>query len=215
MRITSVLGAALLLLAAASQASADSIKLFASGQGWCNSTGECNNNARLNNTFAGVQRGGNEFRNWFRFDLPGGDIESAVLNIWNDGGNFTTLPSARYDVRNAADLSFEGLRGSTTLGSIGVGAADTGESHFVAIAMNAEGLGFLNASAGRRFLFGGIVSPFVSDSEIQTFGYTTGPPSAFLQLSGDFSPTPEPVTSLVGMCAAVAVMVVRRRRLPA
>jgi hypothetical protein len=215
MRITSVVGAGLLLFAAASQASADSIKLFASGQGWCESSGACNNNARLNNTFAGSHLQGSEFRNWFRFDLPGGDIESAVLNIWNDAQNFTTVPSARYDLRNAEGMSFAGLRGSTTLGSIGVGAADTGESHFVAIPLNADGLAVLNASAGHRFLFGGIVSPFVPGSEIQTFGYTMGPPAAFLQLSGEFSPTPEPVTSLVGMCAAVAVLVARRRRLPA
>jgi hypothetical protein len=215
MRITSVLGAALLLFVTASQASADSIELFASGQGWCQSTGECNNNARLNNTFAGSLVPGGEFRNWFRFDLPGGDIESATLNIWNEAANFTTVPSARYDLRNAGDLSFEGLRGSTTLGSIGVAAADTGQSHFVEIPLNADGLRFLNASAGRRFLFGGIVSPFVEGSQVQTFGYTQGPPAAFLQLSGEFSPTPEPVTGLAGVCAAVAVLLARRRRLPA
>ena len=60
-----------------------------------------------------------------------------------------------------------------------------------------------------------IVSPLVEDSQVQTFGYTQGPPAAFLRLSGEFSPTPEPVTGLAGVCAAVAVLVARRRRLPA
>src|SRR5436190_19152235 len=108
MSVASVLGAGLLLLVAASRASADAVTLFASGQGWCQSSGECNNNTRLNNTFAGSHEG-QEFRDWFKFDLPGGDVASATLNIWNDAQNFTTVPSARYDLRNAGDVSFEGL----------------------------------------------------------------------------------------------------------
>jgi len=201
-----------LLGSMADTASADTIT--ASGQGWCKGDGMCNSTtaSTINNTFAG-SLSGFEYRDWFAFRLPLGDITAGTLNIWNDEANFTDVAAATFEVRDASEISFGGLLGATMLGSISVQLADAGvSSHFVSIPLNPDAIRLLNAADGSLFVLGGVVTPFVPTSPVQIFGYTSGPPAAFLELSGDLSsPVPEPASYLL-VAMGLAVLVLTRRK---
>jgi hypothetical protein len=111
-----------------------------------------------------------------------------------------------YELRKANAISFGGLAGSMTLGSIGVSAADTGTSHFVSIPLTQAALDFLNAARDGNFLFGGLVTPFSPNREVRIFGYTQGRPIASLNLSLDSSaPVPEPSSMLLFATAALGL----------
>jgi hypothetical protein len=204
-----VLFAGVLLASTAYDASADAITIKATGEGWCNGEGTCNstNSSTINNTFAGSHSF--EYRNWFAFSLPSGlTIGSGTLNIWNDAQNFTTVSDATFGLRHANEITFDGLLGGITLGSISVAAADAGDSHFVPIPLNTDAIRLLNAAdRNSLFLFGGVVNP-ISTLEVQIFGYTGGVPVAFLDLTGT---TPEPATYLLVASALAAVAFSRRK----
>jgi hypothetical protein len=166
---------------------------------------------KLANTFAGTLGANTEFRDWFAFQLPSvGTFTSATLNIWNDTRNFSDVAGPTFELRDASAISFAGLAGATTLGSVSVEAADAGVSRFVPITLNAAALSLLNAAQGGPFLFGGVVTPF-SSGNVQIFGYTTGPPAAFLRFAHDPAPVPEPM-SLLLVGSGLAALVARRRR---
>lgn len=212
MRIARMVLSGVLLVSLGSQADADTITIRASGQGWCIQE-SCNNTnpSALQNTFAGRHEE-REYRDWFAFQLPAPRvITGATLNIWNDARNFTDHDAVTFALRDASTISFAGLLGSTTLGSVSVPAADAGASRFVAISLNSVAIDLLNGARGGQFLFGGVVSPFMSSGEVQIFGYTDGRPPAFLELSAD--PVPEPGTLLLFGAGSAALACRRRRRL--
>lgn len=199
--------AAVVLAASSAAARADSIT--AVGQGWCTPS-SCNASAivGLNNTFAGSHSNGlaqSEYRDWFAFDIPAtGAITGAILNVWNASANYTDA-AGTFELRTASARTFAGLFGATILGTVDVGIADNGTSRYVGIPLNLAGLDLLNAARGSRVLFGGVVTPFTPTQEVQIFGYTQGPPAAFLDLTRDPAPVPEPSTVLMVITGALAL----------
>lgn len=176
------------LLTISTGAFADAI-VTATGDGWCADTYGCNN-TNVNtyaNIFAGDLGVGGIFHNWFAFNVPTGNISSATLSIWNEASNYNYNPSAVYNVHSTSAISFDGLVSGSVLGSITVGAATNGTSHFVDINLNSTGIAYLNASQGQQIVLGG----GVTGSNVQLFGYTGGLPTATLAVT---SAVPEPET---------------------
>lgn len=186
----------------------------ASGQGWCNVDGSCNATTGINNTFAGQFFGpefGPLYRNWFRFSIPTlATITSATINIWNAASNATAEADPVYSLYAGASLSYTGLKSGSALGEVSVFDADTGIGHWESIALNAAGLAALNAAMGGSFLFGGDVSPISGTGDIQIFGFTTGLPAAYLELSA--APIPEPESYAMLLAGLGVLLAVARRR---
>ncbi len=193
-------------LVAALGAKAGNINVAAAGSGWCSDQAlyvldDCeDSNLNLNsNTFAGTNSGGfggGIHRDWFAFDLPVlANISSASMFIWNDAANFNTVNlAAIFNLYEASDLSFSGLKNGPSLGGVSVSDADTGPSRYIQIALNTTGIAALTASLGNRFIFGG-----ANDDGEQIFGYTSGLPKAYLT----FETVPAPATiSLLGLALA-------------
>ena len=188
--------------------------ITASGEGWCNSAGVCNNTntAALNNTFAGSQLQGSIYRDWFAFNLPnlGAPITGATISIWNDSGDITHNPAAIYDLIGASGISFGSLGTGPILGSDSVATADNRISHYENITLNAAGLALLNADQGSLVLFGGDVAGANTAQEIEIFGYTGGTPAALLTV--ETSAVPEPREFGLLLVTFLLVLVIHRKR---
>jgi hypothetical protein len=185
--------------------------IYATGSGWCDSGGSCNNTntSVINNHFAGLS--GNGYNNWLAFDIPNlGTITSATLSIWNDAQNYTTNPAATYNVYEGDVLTYAGIMTGQIFGSQNVGLADTGVGHYVDIVLNNDALGILNGAQGTNFWFGGSVVANPGD-HVEIFGYTGGTPLAMLTLN-ETSEIPEPGTFAAVALGLATAAVLRRRR---
>jgi hypothetical protein len=192
------------------------VVLMATGEGWCRNISECNNTSIITiaNTFAGNNPNGpgqpseSIMRDWFAFALPifGGSIASATISIWNDRGNFNTVNlAAVFNLYEATNISYTGLTGGMSLGSVLVSSADNGIDHFETINLNALALAALETHQGSTFVFGGN-----NDNGEQIFGYTSGVPIAELTL--DIAAVSEPGSILLVSTALACLAAVRRRR---
>jgi hypothetical protein len=188
--------AALSVLAMCGYASASTI--LATDSGWIENDGSANApgfDGGINNTIAGILFTF-VYNNWFQFSLPDSPITSATLEIWNDSQNSTTDAAAAYNSYAASSFTYSGLASGPSLGSITLGAADTGVSGYVSIPLNSAALSFLNANLGGVVDFGGSVTPSVSIDPttccVAVFGFTGGSPVAELVLNA--STVPEPST---------------------
>jgi hypothetical protein len=202
-----LLSAALLAAPVAAQAT----DIPVSGAGWCSANFGCNSNTTsISNTFAGVVEDAGEFRDFFAVAVPLGTFTSASLSIWNDGQNWTDNGAAVYGLHAATGISLDGLAAGPVLGSVLLGDADTGDSHYVTIALNDAGLAALNGAAGSTFLFGGVVT---GGGHLEFAGYTNGTPAAYLTINGT-SPAPEPASwaMMIGGFGAIGAAMRRRQR---
>lgn len=191
----------------------------ATGEGWCELGGVCNNTntSSLANTFAGSFNGPGIFDDWLAFSLPnlGAPITSASLMIFNSEHNFTDNSGAIYNLYGASGIDFASLATGPILGSDALATADNGVGHHENISLNAAGLGFLNAHQGGLVLFGGDVAGAGSGLNAQIFGYTDGRPGAML-LTVETSAVPEPRSLvLVMMLAFLLTVIIQRKRLVA
>ena len=186
------------------------------GEGWCrdsvSGSDYCNNTdtSAIWNTFAGNGSGDGVYRNWFAIDIPAiGLISNATLWIWNDGQDSTGDASRTYTLYNPAAIDFGSLGTGSPLGTVNVGDADTGLSHYVGIPLNATALSLLNAAQGGQFLFGGAVDIVNPAVQVEIFGWTEGIPLARLE----YNAVPEPGTlSMLLAGLAVLGMAIRRKR---
>lgn len=137
-------------------------------------------------------------------------MTSASINIWNDGQNSTTNASVVYNLYEAAGISYGGLESGPSLGSINVGDADTGVSHYVTIDLNAAGLAALNANLGGQIILGGVLAGASSADFVEFVGYTDGTPEAYLNISATTTPEPGSVM-LLGMGLLGLAAMVRRK----
>ena len=207
MKRTLLAGLAILLFGSVAMAGT----VLATGAGWCESIGECNNISILgiNNTFAGEE--GADYQDWFAFTLPNTAITSASISIWNDSQNYTENASALYNLYEAASITYGGINSGAILGSISASAADTGVSQYITINLNAAGLADLNANLGGQIILGGAVTGVsFGDPEVDFFGYTDGTPAAYLNINA--TTTPEPGSAmLLGMGLLGLAGMVRRK----
>ncbi len=209
---------ALTALSAAMPAAATTTTVNANAQGWCHENYGCqyyDSGLLLSNTFAGRANDEN-YRNFFRFNLPAGVYSSATISIFNDGRNYTGAPDNIYTLRPGTAISYAGLGSGTALGSVRYGDADTGVSHYETITLNGSALALLNAAAGGSFLFGGSMSGDLSVSDAQLFGYITDTSAtpAYLTLTTAVAGVPEPATwglMILGFGAIGGAMRSRRR----
>ena len=206
-----IFGVVATLLLLASLASAGSVS--ATGEGWCNQGGGCNNTSTsfITNTFAGNSFG-TYYNDFVALTLPSSHISSATISIWNDGEDFNLNSAAVYNLYAASSISYGGLATGPSLGSISVSAADTGISEYITITLNAAGLAALNAHLGSTFVFGGAVSGLIPSLETEIFGYTNGVPIAFLTYN-TAAVTPEPASLLMLGSGLVGMASLLRRKL--
>lgn len=179
----------------ATTANAATIDAF--GSGWILSNGLDNSGGGFGNGIANHFAGydGDQYNNFFEFSVPTGTVTSATLSIWNAANNTTIDPDAVYNFFAASNFSFSGLVGGPSFGSVTLGVADTGTSHYVNLSLNSAGLAYLNSVAGGIARFGGtttsVVDPQSCTDCIAIFGYTGGNPVAQLALGGA---VPEPAS---------------------
>ncbi len=175
------------LLAASALAHADT-SISATGAGWCELSFGCNNSdtAEFANTFAG-NGGYGQAPKWFAFDMLAGTISAATVSIWNDGRNYSYGNDLTYSLYAASSIDFDGLAAGAALGSVSAFVADDGTSHYVNIALNTDGISYLNAHKGQQVIFGG-ATPI--GQYVELFGYTFGTPAATLNVTE----VPEPET---------------------
>jgi hypothetical protein len=197
-----------LAIAVALMPSASAGTISASGEGWCVAGGCMNTNTMyISNTSAG-ESAGFEFNDWFAFNIPSGSITNAAISIWNDGGNYyTTSPSPIYNLYEATSIDFVGLTGNgTILGSVLFSVADTGNSDYITLVLNAAGIAALNASQGGQIVLGGSASGLNPPNEDEIFGWTGGTPVAYLTLSSGAVPEPGSLMLLGGGLLALGLL---------
>ncbi len=174
---------------------ANAVDVTASGSGWIQPDGNTNSfgfGDGIHNHYAGID--GQAYNNYFEFLVPNATITSASLSIYNASNNTTIDAAAEYSVHAASSFTFSGLADGPSFGSVTLGVADTGVSHYVSITLNSLGLDFLNSHLGQTIQFGGTTATSVDPSNcfdcVAVFGYTGGSPVAFLSLDA----VPEPAT---------------------
>jgi hypothetical protein len=183
-------------------------------QGECTNLGACTSATSLSRSFAGLSQNV-AYRDWFTFSvLPTVTVSSATLSIYNLKNNVVnSSPNEVFNLYAPTDFSFSGLIGnSTSLGSVTAINADQLDnlgqrnSQYVDIALNAEGLAYINSNLGKSITFGGSSS----GGDAQFFGYvfTAGKPAVL-----SVSPVPEPETYAM-LLAGLWVMgsAVKRRK---
>ncbi len=197
-------------------APASAVVINATGEGWCNSAASCNNTSTtaLANTFAGAASAGSDlYRDWFYFNIPVGTWVSATLSIYNQAANSSAQPTTVYTSYAASGITYTGLGSGTALGSVTVGSANTGVSHYVDITLNGSALSLLNTASGSGFLFGGSING-TNTATNQLFGYTNGTPVARLTLVAATA-IPEPESWALIVLGFAALGSVMRRKRPA
>ena len=178
---------AVMSLLAALAAPAGATTVSAIGSGWISITGASNApgfGAGLHNNDASYDA--TVSNDWFAFGLPGARIGSATLSIFNSGANRTVYPTSVFEVHAPTAFSFAGLGAGPALGTITVGAADSGTDGFVNIELNTLGIRYLNAHRGQIVELGGAIAPAVNNYAclgcIGIFGFGNGTPAATLTL---------------------------------
>jgi hypothetical protein len=216
MKLAKVLAGLVLAAGLTAGGAASAQVITASGSGWIDSFGDVNNGPFADgntNTFTGVE--GGDFNNWFKFDVPGAVVTGAVLSIWNDGANTTIDPGAEYSVHAPSDFSFAGLAAGVSFGSVLLGVADTGVSHYVDIVLNGAGLAYINSHLGGPVDFGGTVASLANGSGcfdcVAAFGYTGGFPDATLTLTTGAAPEPASWALTIAGFGLLGAAVRRRR----
>jgi PEP-CTERM motif len=220
----------LVTLGVAAPSAAIPITINFSDSGWYDSTGL---HDPTNVNYIAGDLGGNEFRDWFIFDLTslvGQTILSASLALANPSGGYTSLDAtenyALFDVSTSpATLAlggsglvgiFNDLGTGTSFGSRTVSAADNNTT--VLTAFNAAGLSALNAAIGGSFALGGAVTTLTLGGPTEfIFGFTG--PASLRELRLEVEPAgvsaiPEPASlALLGTgIAGLAARRLRRRR---
>jgi hypothetical protein len=188
-----------MFFALCSAAFAAPVILTATGEGWCQRDGGCDN---TNTNVIANHFGGQDidiYHNWFAFSIPnlGGPITSATLSIWNDRSNSTADPNAVYTAYDISGISYAGNVSGTAAASDVLGTADTGVSHFENLTIDVAGLADLTAGEGGLFLYGGgTFTGLGFGPTVQIFGYTSGVPIATLTLDSEAS-VPEPASMML------------------
>jgi hypothetical protein len=204
----SFLASLLVLFALPSAAHADTI-INASSTGWCDSSSSCDTSS-LNGGIANNDAS-TDYNDFFTFSIPTGEtITSATLNIWaSDAYGVGHDGSGTYTLDQATGLSFSGLGSGTVLGSIDGASVSAGSAGmFDSITINAAGLADLNSAEGSGFSIGGTVG----GSTLDVWGYTSGTPVAFLDLTTSPAATPEPSSlALLGTGLLAGISAFRRK----
>ena len=174
---------------------ANAVDVTASGSGWIQPDNVSNSfgfGDGIHNHYAGFA--GQAYNNYFEFLVPNAVATSASLNIYNAFQNTTIDAAAEYSVHGASSFTFSGLADGPSFGSVTLGVADTGVSHYVSITLNSLGLAFINSHLGQTIQFGGTTATTVDPTScfdcVAIFGYTGGTPAAVLTLNA----VPEPAT---------------------
>jgi hypothetical protein len=203
--------ASLLLTAGFTFSAAGATLTNASAQGDCDNFNKCSLPTALSRSYAGFSQD-IWYRDWFTFSVvPNFTASSATLSIYNLDSNLVSNDAnGVFSLYAPTSLTYDGLKGNgVSLGSVTAFSADTGISHYVDIALNADGLNYINSNLGKSITFGGSTTAGYA----QFFGYrfTAGKP-AILSMSA-INPVPEPETYamlLVGLGLIGAT--VRRRK---
>ncbi|NVO05400.1 MAG: PEP-CTERM sorting domain-containing protein [Rhodoferax sp.] len=180
-------------------------------QGECTSSGGCTSATSLSRSFAG-NSGGETYRDWFTFSvLPNLAVSSATLSIYNSANNLVNnYPNQVFSLYAPTGFSYGGLVGNgTPLGSVTALTADTGTNHYVDIALNANGLAYINSNLGKAITFGGSSSA----GSAQFFGYafTAGKPAVLSLHSVALVPEPETYALLLAGLSLIGATVKRRK----
>jgi hypothetical protein len=214
-----ILAAVTLVLMGAGLASATTITLSATGQGWINNGSHgSNGNTSTNNYIMGNCGVGDcaagEFRNFFQFSIPSlsGTIISADLVLYTYVTVLDQSPSLTYQVTSLpADFGFNDLGTGTVYGTRIYTGADA--NLFESIALNADALHDIAAAAGGTFGLGGRVTSETtfdaSAPDQEVFGGSRGSQELVINVSS----VPEPA-SLLLFCSGVLGLAVWRRRRP-
>jgi hypothetical protein len=203
MRFNIVLAAACLSISAAS-AMAATESISASAQGFCIKGAACSPVNAMNTTFAGASQG-STYRDWFTFSVPTSfDAVSASVDIYSSPSNsYGTSPDAVFSLYASTGFSYEGLVGNgISLGTVTARLADPNPNpaggHYVSIALNADGLAYINSNRGNTITFGGS-GPDKSDAQFFGFPYSGSP--ALLTVT----PVPEPETYAMWLAGLVLI----------
>jgi hypothetical protein len=213
--------------ACAPAATAATILLTATGQGWMTATAG-NGALPSNNYIAGNCGAGDcytgEFRNFFEFGIPqlSGPVLSATLLLDTRYEAMSQSPSITYQVTSVpTDFLFSDLGGGTLYGSRTYTAGD--QYQVTRIDLDAAALAGIRQAAGGTFILGGRVTssvafgPATPDQLIfgrsdapQQLRIVTGYAPAF------FSPTavPEPAPAALLAAGVLLVVLVRSKTAP-
>ncbi len=201
----------------ATTANATTVDAFGSGWIFSDGASETSNNSfggGINNHYAGYFNG--SYNNWFEFNVPNVVVTSATLSIFNESLNTTIDPDAVYNFYAASTFTFAGLVGGPSFGSVALGVADDGTSHYVTLTLNSNGIAYLNSVAGGVARFGGTttsltVDPLNCADCVGIFGYNGGSPLAQLSLSAAGVPEPANWALLIAGFGLTGAALRRRR----
>ncbi len=170
--------------------------------------------------------GTSEFHSFFAFDpLAGltGPIVSATLNLYEPQGGFSSTQLAELltitgfsgsvttlEAGGTVAGEYNALASGTVFGTQSVTSANDGS--FISIALNADGIAFLNGNSGSAFAFGGSLADLTNSDTRFLFGGTNDLSAldgntTLTVVTSDTSPVPEPKTTglvLIGLLALVA-----------
>jgi len=208
----------------ASTASADTITLSALDAGRYTNAGDHDPNSTSINiqTFLG-SASGNEWRNWFVFDLSSvvGTIQLASLQLETSvifrqveflDPPIEPITYTLFDVSTPiSNLTGGGTGKTTTFADLGTGVAlgsrqltEADANQVESVSLNAAGLSLIQQSLGSQFAIGGASTNFMPD-RMRLLAFTEGPRQLILEV-------PEPSSLLLGAVGIAGVSWFRRRR---
>jgi hypothetical protein len=199
------LSTAFVMPASAIVIDAPDVQVASTGSGWC-TISYCNNTntGYFNNTYS---NDGDGYRNWFAFDLSalaGQTASAATVNLFNNGWNYAAS-NVSYSLYLASSIDHTGLFNGPALGT--VQGVTSGQSQYLALVLNADGLAALNGAAGGQIVFGG-----VTNGNGQFFGYTGGQDHAYIDVSTTATDVPEPTSIALFGLGLLAVAGMRRKQ---